>query len=118
MVVFFKYLSIGFCNTLIHWSVFFLLFEFNFRQYFCNFIGFFFAVVFSYIANSEFTFNSNKSIRTFALFFFFMGFLNITIGFLADNLDLSPICTLIITTSLSIFLGYLFSRYFVFKEAK
>lgn len=118
MVNFIKYSVIGLLNTIIHWVVFLIFYTLDFKQYLCNFFGFCFAVVFSYIINSEFNFNSIFSIKNFGLFFFLMGTLSFSIGWFAGNLDLFPFYTLLISSILSLFFGYFFSKYLVFKVSE
>lgn len=118
MEFFIKYIFIGFLNTALHWFVFYILYMRGLKQLFCNFFGFCCAVVFSYIINSKFNFNSKQSLSNFGLFFLFMSMLNLSLGKLADNLKLLPFFTLILTSSLSLVLGYLLSKNIVFKKVK
>lgn len=118
MIRLIKYGLIGLINTFIHWSIFGVLYFLGFKQYLCNFIGFFFAVIFSYMTNAKFNFKSEHSVKKFILFFCLMGYLNLGIGSIADKLELFPLLTLIISSMLSLFLGYFLSKYFVFKEVK
>ena len=90
----------------------------EFKQYFSNFTGFFCAVIFSYLINSKFNFRSKKSIKNFGLFFICMGSLNLGIGGLADKLDILPFYTLLTSSILSLFFGYILSKYLVFKVIK
>lgn len=68
--------------------------------------------------NTKYNFNSRQSIRNFGLFFCLMGGLNLGVGGLADNLNLLPFYTLVISSGLSLFIGYILSRYFLFKVVK
>ncbi|KYQ84574.1 hypothetical protein AWW72_07955 [Acinetobacter sp. NRRL B-65365] len=112
-----RYGLIGSVNTVIHWVVFFGLYFFDFKQYLSNFIGFFCAVIFSYIINARYNFHSKQSLKNFILFFCLMGGLNLSIGGCADSLDFYPIFTLLVSSLLSLFIGYFLSKYFVFKES-
>lgn len=112
------YFLIGIFNTVIHWSVFGTLYFFEVKQYLCNFIGFSCAVTFSYLANVKFNFKSEKSAKSFGLFFCLMGVLNLGVGGLADKLNMFPLFTLFTTSILSLFSGYILSKYLLFKVIK
>ncbi|OEC89284.1 GtrA family protein [Acinetobacter sp. YK3] len=113
-----KYIIFGGVNTIVHWFIFFLLHTFYFKQYICNFIGFCCAVVSSYIINAKYNFKSKQSFKNFSLFFCLMGGVNLSIGRFADSLEFYPFYTLLVSSLLSLFIGYFFSKYFVFKENK
>lgn len=113
-----KYGVIGLINTFIHWLVFGVFYLIDFKQYLCNFLGFFCAVIFSYITNAKFNFKSKQSIANFILFFCLMGSLNLGVGAIADKLDLFPIGTLLTSSILSLFLGFFLSKYLVFSVTK
>lgn len=115
MLVIVKYITIGLLNTFIHWFVFSTLYSMEIKQYLCNLVGFCCAIIFSYIVNSKYNFQSKQSIKNFSLFFCLMGALNFSIGWLADKLDLFPFYTLLISSILSLFFGYFLSKYLVFK---
>lgn len=117
-MIFIKYIFVGVLNTVVHWVVFYGLYILNVKQYLGNFIGFCCAVIFSYIINAKYNFQSKQSLRGFSLFFCLMGGLNLGVGGLADNLNLLPFYTLVISSGLSLFFGYILSRYFVFKVIK
>lgn len=113
-----RYGLIGLFNTAIHWVVFFVLYFFNVKQYLSNFIGFCCAVIFSYIMNAKYNFQSKQSLKKFSLFFCLMSTLNLGMGGLADYLNLLPFFTLVVSSGLSFFVGYIVSKYFVFKVIK
>lgn len=112
---FYIYCLIGIFNTIIHWSIFLIFYFLEVKQFFCNFLGFCCAVFFSYIVNSNVNFKSKKSMKKFGLFFLIMGWVNLAVGGLADKFSMFPIYTLVVTTILSLFLGYYISKYLVFK---
>ncbi|MFV9474437.1 GtrA family protein [Advenella sp. RU8] len=115
-VLFSKYLMTGVLNTLIHWGVFFLAYSvFNASQALGNFIAFCVAVSFSFFANARFTFKSNASVKRYLLFVSFMGTLSALIGWGADALGALPIITLVFFSAVSLVLGFVYSRYIVFR---
>jgi hypothetical protein len=65
--------------------------------------------------NAKFTFNKTATGLRYILFTIFMGILSYTTGLIADKLNLHPIITLISFSSLSLILGYLYSKWVVFK---
>ncbi|MDM1335413.1 GtrA family protein [Acinetobacter pseudolwoffii] len=113
-----RYGLIGGVNTIIHWFVFFILYFFEIKQFLCNLIGFCCAVIFSYSLNAQFNFKSKKTIKKFGLFFCIIGSLNLGIGGLADKLSITPFYTLLSSSILSFFIGYILSKYLVFKVVK
>ncbi|MDU2406859.1 MAG: GtrA family protein [Acinetobacter junii] len=117
-MIFVKYVFIGLLNTVIHWIVFYWLYILNVKQYLGNFIGFCCAVIFSYIMNAKYNFQSKQSLKKFSLFFCLMSTLNLGMGGLADYLNLLPFFTLVVSSGLSFFVGYIVSKYFVFKVIK
>lgn len=115
-VLFSKYLMTGVLNTLIHWGVFFLVYRvFSTSQATGNFVAFCVAVTFSFFANAKFTFKSNAGLRRYLLFVSFMGALSILFGWGADALGALPIITLVFFSGISLVLGFLYSRYIVFR---
>lgn len=113
---FIKYILIGILNTLLHWVVFYLLIYFEFKQSFSNLIGFFISVTFSYCANSYLNFKSSMSLKKYFLFVVGMGAIVFFIGFMGDHFSIFPLIILVVTSGSSLILGFLFSKFFVFKE--
>lgn len=117
--IFAKYISIGFVNTIIHWTVFIaLVFFFKQSQALSNIIGFISAVTFSFFANSKWTFQSKATPFKYLSFTIFMGLLAALTGYMADLMRLPSLLTLIIFSSFSLLIGFFYSRYFVFRETK
>lgn len=111
-----KYFSIGILNTALHWLVFALCFAvFGITQATANLIAFLTAVTFSFFMNARFTFNKKPTGIRYLLFTIFMGILSLMIGHISDALNIYPILTLIIFSALSLILGFLYSKYIVFK---
>ncbi len=115
--LFSRYISVGFLNTFLHWSVFYgLIILTSLDQSISNTIAFSIAVTFSFLINAKITFKSNISWLRYISYFFFMGLISFTIGAIADKLKLYPLITLIAFSSISLILGFLFSKYIVFKQ--
>lgn len=113
-----KYISIGVINTAIHWSVFGVLtFVFFVTQATANLLGFVVAVSFSFFANAKFTFKAQATTTKYLSFVIFMGILSYLTGFIADYISLPPLATLIIFSSISLILGFIYSKFFIFKDA-
>ena len=115
-VLFSKYVLTGIVNTLIHWSVFFLVYAaLGASQAFSNLLAFLFAVTFSFFANARFTFKSPASLKRYVLFVSFMGVLSLFTGWGADRLGIPPLMTLVFFSGISLILGFIYSRYIVFR---
>ncbi|MBF7978656.1 MULTISPECIES: GtrA family protein [Rahnella] len=116
--LFSRYLSIGIVNTLIHWTIFALIFYMVYpSQAISNFIGFIVAVTFSFFANSKFTFKKKATGVRYTLFVAFMGFISLISGMTADYISLQPFITMVIFSGMSLFVGFLYSNFFVFKDS-
>ena len=115
--MFSRYFFIGIINTIIHWFVFVMLACFaGFSQAVANLGGFLFAVSFSFFANARYTFNAKASVQRYVSFVLFMGLLSYATGFLADRLTIQPVVTLVVFSAISLSLGFLYSKIFVFRE--
>nr|WP_241609668.1 GtrA family protein [Rosenbergiella australiborealis] len=115
---FFKYALVGFFNTLIHWIIFIVLFYSGQPQSMSNFVGFCVAVTFSFFANAKWTFNSEATTARYLLYVFFIGSLASIFGWYADSRDINPIFTLIAFSSISLLIGFLYSKFIVFKVSR
>ncbi|MCS2161493.1 GtrA family protein [Scandinavium sp. H11S7] len=109
------YTFIGVLNTAIHWSVFFAFSSFGFLQAFSNLAAFSIASTFSYYMNSKFNFKKKAKGRTYFLFVVGLGALSLVVGACADKLNINSFVTLIVFSSLSLILGFIYSKYIVFK---
>jgi len=115
--IFSRYLSIGVVNTLLHWGVFLLLhLSFGLKQAWSNVIAFAVAVTFSFFANAAYTFQARATPQRYVLFTAFMGMLSIGVGAVADRLTLTPWFTLVVFSALSLVIGFIFSKWFVFRR--
>ncbi len=111
-----KYFSIGILNTLVHWGITAGLFYFiGFSQALSNVIGFIVAVTFSYIMNAKFTFEKKPVLSRYLIFTLFMGGLSYVFGYAGDYFALNPFITLFLFSGTSLALGFLFSKFFVFR---
>ena len=105
-----RYASVGLLNTFIHWVVFTLLFfSLNSPQALANLIAFLVAETFS---------RSSATLFRYFIFVAFMGFIALLTGYIADKLHLPILVTLIIFSSLSLFLGFMFSNFVVFRSGR
>ncbi|BET97709.1 GtrA family protein [Xenorhabdus taiwanensis] len=115
LTLFKKYLSIGIINTLIHWVLFSALIYLDVTQAASNLLGFCAAVTFSFYANAKITFQKKATGRRYVAFVSFMGLLSYLTGYLSDAMNIQPIVTLIVFSTISLVLGFIYSNFFVFK---
>ena len=113
-----RYISIGIINTLMHWAIFYILLLRGFNQKQANLLAFLTAVTFSFFANAKFTFKSNLTFTKYLLYVAFMGLMALTIGAAGDKAQLPSIITLIIFSSISLIVGFYFSKLAIFKESR
>lgn len=114
---FIKYAFIGTINTLLHINVFFILYSlFSINQATSNLIAFLIAVTFSYFINSKYNFKSQYNIKKYVCFVVIMGVISFGIGFISDQNQINPFMTIISFTLISFILGFLVSKYLIFKE--
>lgn len=112
-----RYGLVGIINTAVHWLMFSLFyFVFNTNQAIANTVAFMVAVTVSFYLNAHFTFNTYTNLKRYLLFVVFMGFISYLVGFFADKSELLPLLTLCIFTAISFIVGFLWSRFFVFKK--
>lgn len=117
--LFTRYISVGVINTLIHWVIFGIgIYLFGINQMLSNLISFSIAVTFSFFANARWTFKSQASLARYIMFVFFMSLVALLTGYIADKISLLPILTLIIFSSLSLVIGFYYSKLVVFRESK
>lgn len=111
------FFSIGVINTLIHWSIFFILHNgFEMPQSLSNLSAFVVAVIFSFFMNSKYTFAQKATAKRFFSFTVFMGVLSYLIGFTADKVHFPVLFTLVFFSTASLFFGFLYSKYIVFRS--
>lgn len=116
---FLKYALVGGLNTGIHWITFAVVYySLHNDQMISNFAGFCVAVTFSFFANAKWTFQSEHTAIRYLMYVGFMGLLALLCGYLADKIQLNPLLTLIGFSAISLFVGFLYSTFIVFKEDK
>ncbi|WP_445621070.1 GtrA family protein [Kushneria sp. Sum13] len=114
---FFSYAMIGILNTGIHWTIFLLLMTVSASQSLANLAGYIASASFSFFANARWTFKSDATTPRYLGFMVFMGALSWAFGKGADLINLYPLMTLIGFSALSLVLGFLFSRFCIFRSA-
>ncbi|BCN22969.1 GtrA family protein [Vibrio alfacsensis] len=115
--MFTRYTLVGIFNTAVHFITFFFLISFGYSQGASNLIAFSLAVSCSYIINTKITFKAKYKLMDYAIYVIFMGLLSYLIGYLGDYLMLPSVLSLITFSSMSLVIGYRFSK-FLFKKEK
>lgn len=110
-----SYALIGVLNTAIHWMVFLILYSLDLSQAKANLFSFFMASVFSYIVNSKITFKEKLNLFRYLIFFLGMALISWSVGKASDIYQLNPLVTLIVFSFVSLILGFLWSKFVVFK---
>ncbi|HBO37315.1 MAG TPA: translocase [Pasteurellaceae bacterium] len=114
---FIRYFSIGIINTIIHWVIFAFIFYLVYpSQAVSNVVGFFAAVTCSFFLNAKYTFQANPTMIRYVFFLCFMGSLNFIVGWAAQIIDVLPIMTMLFSSGVSLILGFLYSKFFVFSK--
>ena len=112
-----SYTVVGVANTLIHWQIFFLLSEAaGFSQALSNLAAFCVAASFSFYMNALYTFDTRASVGGYLLFLGAMGALSLGVGHAGDVWRFHGLLTVALFSVLSLVLGFLFSKYVVFRE--
>lgn len=111
-----RYFTTGMANTLLHWLVFAIIYYSTKDQSISNLIGFLCAVTFSFFVNAKYTFNSKINMKKYILYLSFMGFMSYLFGWVGMKLQLPVLVTLVLFSLTSLLIGFLYSKYIVFKE--
>ena len=115
--LFIRFASVGVLNTAIHAAVFLLTcFLFSFSQSLANVTAFFVAASFSFVANATWTFKKKRALHKYLIFVMSMACLAWSTGKLAEVTGVPALLTLLTFSSLSMVLGFLLSKYFIFKD--
>nr|MBF0683474.1 GtrA family protein [Pseudomonas sp.] len=114
--LFSRYACIGVANTLIHWAVFAATYYVVAEQSISNLVGFCAAVSFSFFANAKLTFRQQATPGRYVAYVVFLGSLSYAVGSIADASELPPLVTLVVFSALSLVIGFLYSRYVVFRS--
>ena len=110
------YTLIGIANTALHWLVFAALFALEFTQASANLIGFLAASLFSFIVNSKVTFKTQLHLGRYIVFMLGMASISYGVGYLGDALLWHPLITLVLFSFLSLVIGFLWSKFVVFRS--
>lgn len=116
--LFARYASVGVINTLLHWTVFLLLNAAGLSQTLSNTLAFITAVTFSFFANARFTFKGQATTSRFLIYTLFMGLMAAVIGRAGDFMQLPPVMTLVVFSSISLVIGFFWSNKIVFRDKK
>jgi putative flippase GtrA len=115
-VQFARYIFVGLANTFAHWLVFLLLYAYVIpSQAISNAIAFACAVTLGFFLNSRWTFKKTATSRRFVLYSGFMGMIALAFGLVSDIAHLNPFITLILFSATSLGIGFIYSKYFVFR---
>lgn len=114
--MFLSYFKIGILNTLLHWSIFFSIYHFVPQQNVSNSIAFILVTTFSFFMNAKYTFKEKVSLYKYILFTGVMFILSWITGNAGDEMNLNPFITLIFFSGISLILGFLFSKFIVFRK--
>jgi putative flippase GtrA len=110
------YALVGLANTLLHWQMFFVLrVAVGLDQSTSNLAAFCVAASFSYYLNAIYTFDAKLSAMGYLVFLCLMGALSYVVGYLGDRWQIHGLLTVAAFSLLSLVLGFLLSRYVVFR---
>ncbi|MEH6353221.1 GtrA family protein [Pseudomonas sp. 3JA] len=113
---FFSYSLVGLANMLIHWQIFFVLrVAFGLNQAMSNFTAFCVAASFAFYVNALYTFEAKTSALGYVFFFGVMGALSFIVGYLGDRWYVHGLLTVAVFSLLSLVIGFLLSRFVVFR---
>lgn len=115
---FIQYGLIGLLNTAIHWSVFFAAMAITGQQSSSNTLAFLLAATFSFFMNAKYTFKAEVSNLRYAASIVFMAMLSWITGHIGDRTAAHPLITLTAFSGLSLGLGFLYSKFVIFRNWK
>lgn len=112
---FLRYSLIGVANTAIHASIMTVCIR-HFRSSIAvaNSAAFITAVTFSYFANAFWTFSAKASVLKYLMFVAFMGGLAYLTGLAGDKLKINPVIIFVAFTTISLLIGFLYSKILIF----
>lgn len=114
--MFLSYFKIGIINTVLHWLIFFCIYHFTEKQNISNSIAFILVTTFSFFINARYTFKENVSLYKYMLFVLIMFTLSWITGKTGDSMHLNPLITLVSFSIVSLILGFLFSKFIIFRK--
>lgn len=110
------YTVIGIASALLHGQLFFFLqAAFDVSQALGNFLAFCAAASFAFYCNALYTFAMPASVWRYVLFMLCMGGLSLLVGGLADRWQLPGIVTVLVFSLISLVVGFLLSKWLVFR---
>ena len=117
--LFAKYATVGVINTAVHWAAFLTFFYgLELQQATSNLLAFCIAVTFSFVANAKYTFKKKATGGRYLAYVVFMGAVSALVGAVADALVTPPLFTLVLFSGISLVLGFIYSKIFVFSGVK
>jgi len=117
----FRYLSVGILNTIIGFSVTFLLFYYTEAPIISNSLGYFIGMIFSFYLNKNFSFKSNGpfELKLFIKFIFSLllaYFLNVSVlAILIYKFQINFYLSHILSSAVYVSVSYYLIKSFVFK---
>lgn len=117
-----SYIFIGLANTILTFSVVFIMISFGISNYFSNFVGFSFGMILSFLLNSRLTFkvssNKYKNFPLYILVLLFSYVLNIIALYTCLNyFSLSNILSQFLSLSIYVLVSFLLLKALVFNKA-
>lgn len=116
MKQFASYSLIGVLNTLCHWLVYALLLPLTGSQSSANLLAFLAAATLSFALNARWTFRKMPRRSRYVLWLAAMGTLSFGTGALIERLDGHPVLTPVLTSAVSLLLGFSVARLLVFRN--
>jgi putative flippase GtrA len=114
-----KYSFTGIVNSVVHWMSFlFLYYKCDAGQTLSNIAAFSFAVTFSFLVNSKFTFTFTMTCSRYRKYISFIAIMSAFFGWGGQTLRLPPLITLFLFSLFSLFFGYLYLSTSVFRGIK
>lgn len=115
IVQFVRYCLIGVVNTLVAYFAFYSTFIWIKSQAISFLVSTLIGVICSYFLNSRLNFGCKVSIKKYLLFVVFMVTISYFIGYSGDFFVINPIVTFAIGLFFITPIGFLFSKYIIFK---
>lgn len=108
---------VGLANTATHWAIFCIgVYFIHLGHAISNLLAFAVAATLSFFANAKFTFNEKASGIRYIFFILFMGAISFLAGLISGNYSISPLAMLAAFSTVSLVLGFLFSKFIVFRR--
>lgn len=121
----FRYIVAGATTTLVNIVVFFLMRRLNFNVALSNSIAFIFAVLWAFVLNEHYVFNTRKVGKTYQRMTKFIGMRigsfavdTVLLVILIDYLFVDELFSKIIVNVVVVVLNYIISKYYIFHGGK